>query len=451
MRRALKLTSSHLPQRPWIHAAIAWASALWLAAVLALTWLAPQRVRAGNDEGILVGGHAALTGGAVTATVGDGSAAWYNPAGIAHVTQQTLDINASVYGVGLLRAKPFVTVDGGSAAEAKTTDWQLIPSALSYTRQVSPKLVGAFSIIIPKTTDYDLRTTVLEPSGARWTVGVDRLRNEYDYVLSFGWRLSPALRLGFSVHGIYISTEQKIQLARGEAGVEGAPFLTVSTHDKLGDYGLRAGFGVQWTVRPGFDLGASIQTYTLTGFRSTLKTSFGSLSTGATPPQFDSRDEDKLKSVWELSTPLVARFGAAYRLGRTQLMLDGSIYTPLQSGERELDRKLNGNARAACLVELSEKLTFGIGAFTDLSGQTAQAATNFVGIAGGVRLAQHYQISEGNRRLVFLTTLAVRYAYGWGHSTGVRFHGDDLTNYTLTKAPLTAHEMAFNLGGGISF
>jgi hypothetical protein len=425
--------------------------ALSLCAALVLTCLVTPRAHAGNDEGILVGGHAALTGGAVTATIGDGSAAWYNPAGIAHATQQTLDINASVYGVGLLRAKPFVSFEGGESAEAKTTDWQLIPSALSYTRQVKPKLVGAFSIIVPKTTDYDLRTAVLEPSGARWTVGVDKLRNEYDYVLSFGWRLSPAVRVGFSVHGIYISTEEKIQLARGEAGVDGAPFLTVSTHDKLGDYGLRLGFGVQWTVRPGFDLGVAIQSYTLTGFRSTLRTTFGSLSTGDAPPTFDSRDEDKLKSVWELSTPLVARFGGAYRLGRTQLMLDGSIYTPLQSTEPELDRKLNGNARVACLVELSEKLAFGIGAFTDLSGQTAQAATNFVGVAGGVRLAQHYQIVEGKRRLVFLTTLAVRYAYGWGSSTGIMFHGDDLTNYTLTKAPLTAHEMAFNLGGGISF
>jgi hypothetical protein len=33
------------------------------------------------------------------------------------------------------------------------TDWQLIPSALSYTHQLSNRVVGSFSILIPKTTD----------------------------------------------------------------------------------------------------------------------------------------------------------------------------------------------------------------------------------------------------------------------------------------------------------
>ena len=50
----------------------------------------------GNNEGILVGGHAALTGGAVTATIADGSAAWYNPAGLAKMARQSFDLNASV-------------------------------------------------------------------------------------------------------------------------------------------------------------------------------------------------------------------------------------------------------------------------------------------------------------------------------------------------------------------
>ena len=36
---------------------------------------------AGNDDGVLIGDEAVLTGGAVTATTDDGSSIWYNPAG----------------------------------------------------------------------------------------------------------------------------------------------------------------------------------------------------------------------------------------------------------------------------------------------------------------------------------------------------------------------------------
>jgi urease beta subunit len=422
-------------------------------AAFCVTALLTTGARAGNDEGILAGGHAAITAGAITATVGDGSAAWYNPAGIARIKDQTLDINASVYGVSLLKAAPFVTFGGNEAAEAKTTDWQLIPSVLSYSRQLSTRLVAAFAIVIPKTTDYDLRTHIDESDGTRWDLGVDTLRNEYDYILSFGWRLSPDLRIGLSVHGIYISTEQMVQVGRGQPGVEDAAFQTYSSHSKLGDYGLRLGLGMQWTVTPQFELGLAIQTYTLTGFRSTLKTSFSSRfgSTEEAQGTFSSLNEDKLKSVWELSTPLAVRFGGAYRFGPAQIMLDGSVYTPLQSEERDLDRKLTGNARLACMVELSEKLSFGVGAFTDLSGSKSTASTNFAGVAGGVRLAQHYHIREGNRSLTFLTTLAVRYAYGWGRGVGVKFEGEGNSNFTLTDVPLTAHEMGFNLGGGVSF
>ena len=132
-------------------------------------------------------------------------------------------------------------------------------------------------------------------------------------------------------------------------------------------------------------------------------------------------------------------------------MLDGSVYTLLNSDERDLDRKVTGNAHLACVVQLNDKLSFGLGAFTDLSGSTARVSTHFAGVAGGVRLGQHYHINEGNRVLTFLTTLAVRYAYGWGHSPGVAFAEEDRSSFELRTVPLTVHEMAFNLGGGVSF
>ena len=409
------------------------------------------QAHAGNYEGILVGSDAVLTGGAVTATVGDGTAAWYNPAGIARVDKQSFDVNASVYGIGIFTADPFATVAGGTSQEAGTTDWQLIPSVLSYARELSPTMVAAFSIIIPRTTDYDFRASAQTPDGGRWSLGIDTLGNEYDYILSLGFRLGHDLRLGFSVDGIYFSTENVIQVARGQPDADGTPFASFSSHTKLGDYGLRLGAGLQWTPSSRLNLGLSLQTPTLTGYRSTFSTTTNAAMRAGSPSQFDLVEKDEMTPVWELSTPLSVRFGAAYKVGRTQLLLDGSIYSPLDSSVRALDRKLTGNVRLGCLVALSELLSFGVGAFTDLNGFKHGAAVDFAGLAGGARLAKRYRLAEGGRTVEVTTTLAGRYAYGWGKANGVDFQGGDPSAYTLTTVPMTAHELAFNLAGGVSF
>jgi len=44
---------------------------------------------------VLLGNEAAMAGGAVGAIVSDGSATWYNPAGIASVNRDTLDLSGS--------------------------------------------------------------------------------------------------------------------------------------------------------------------------------------------------------------------------------------------------------------------------------------------------------------------------------------------------------------------
>ena len=439
-------------RRWWFSASYArrcarWSALSWIGALVSVLTTTPAW--AGNDEGILVGAQAAVTGGAVTAIIGDGTAAWYNPAGLARITRHAFDVNASAYGMSLIHVTKLFTLPDGTTSDARVIDWQLIPTALSYSRVLSRRVVGSFGIFIPTTTDMDLRASLAQRDGTRWTLGIDQFRNEYDYIASVGIRLSETLRVGAALHGIYISSEDMVQVGVGTAGATDQPFLSASSHETVGDYAVRLGLGVQWTPVPQLELGLSVQTPALTGFRRTnldgVNTGFVADTKSGT---FSSEHEAGLTTPWELSTPLVVRLGAAWQAGRAQLLLDGTLSSPLNASDPSLDRRLNGNVRVGVLTKQSQALTWGVGVFSDRNG-LREIGANYLGVAGGVRIASHHLLSDGQRPLTFGTTLAGRYAYGFGSTEGISFVGD--TDSKPANVQFRAHELAFNLGGSVTF
>jgi len=445
------LRQSTSPRSP----ALAWTRAIrlpraWLIP-LAATWLSSSVAYAGNDDGVLVGGQAALTGGAVTATISDGTAAWYNPAGLAQLQRPSLDLNASVYGFNWISAQDLLTVPDGTQKGATVIDWVLLPAALSYSRVLSPRVVGSFGIFIPKTSDFTLQEYVADSQGTRWTVGFDRLQKEYDYILTAAVRMSDTLRVGIALHGIYISTEETTQIGAGNTADSSQPFLVDSSHRTTGDYGVRIGFGVQWEPRADVNAGISLQTPTLTGLRQVASSTLTASTAEAGSHEFASTSENGLKSVWELSTPLSVRAGIAFTHDRAQLMLDGTLTSSLKSDESALSRKWHGNARVAGLWRVSDQVSAGMGVFSDLNASQDSSA-NYIGAAGGVRLSSHYEIEEGTRPLTFITTLGGRYAYGFGEIAGVRISADGETLTREEQAVRSyAHELAFNLGWAVTF
>src|SRR5512139_2442862 len=77
-------------------------SAAWTIPLGAIFLARPSR--AGNDNEFIVGNRAAMLGGTGLATVDDGSATWYNPAGLVHAQSTHVDVSASVYALRLYSA-----------------------------------------------------------------------------------------------------------------------------------------------------------------------------------------------------------------------------------------------------------------------------------------------------------------------------------------------------------
>lgn len=396
-----------------------------------------------------MGSQALMTGGAVTAIVSDGSSAWYNPAGLATLKRASFDIHGSTYGISYNTAKHLFTLPDGTSGSGSVVDWQLIPTVLSYARRLSDKVVGAFGVFVPHYTDVDLRSSLDQPNGSHWTFGADQFSSDYTYILSVAVKTTETFRWGVALHGKYTSNEEMIQIGFGTPGTPDSPYTVLSSHEVIDDYGLRLGLGLQWQALPRLALGAALQTPSLTGFRDVTEDTVSGVADQA-GTSFAASHNDGVKGVWELSSPLALRLGAAYQFDRVQLLLDGSFSTRVDSSHDLLDRDFSGNARLGVLFKTSDTITVGSGVFSDLNNQRGRGV-DFLGAVLGVRFAENYHLRENGLPLTFSTTVGVRYAYGWGKTQGLKLNADLSADESVTSVRVQVHEAAINLGGGVSY
>ncbi len=131
-----------------------------LARTLALTaLLVVSRARAGNDDSILLGNDAALVAGAVVSNSNDGSALWYNPAGLARATQSSLDASASAFALRRYKMPGLISAVGGRGGDASFTEIVSIPSALTYVRRWGDSMVG-LGLFASQVQDFTLRASL---------------------------------------------------------------------------------------------------------------------------------------------------------------------------------------------------------------------------------------------------------------------------------------------------
>jgi hypothetical protein len=430
--------------------------------LLALTLLT-SRARAGNDDSILLGNDAALVAGAVVSNANDGSALWYNPAGLARAGEDSVDVGASAFALRRYKMPGLISAANGSGGDASFTEFVTIPSAVTYVRRFGRSVAG-FGIFASQVTDYTLRASLNLPIGTVVDGRIRVLLNQQSsrYHVSGGWgtKLPRGFAVGASLFGDWYSDTEFGQVSGdytaqlNPIGVSVSSSYTTAT--ALG-FMIRA--GITYDPLATLRFGLSIETPGVYFYRSGRETSIESQTSLNDQGQFEltTRSVDKTRTQGGLGlyAPLRVRLGGSFEVGVVTYALEGDVQSKVEDSGIGVDRKFVWNLRAGARWPVSETLSLGAGFFTDRGAEKKDAVgagnIDFYGgtVGGQYNSVHRLASSEKKTSLTFSSTVALRYAIGLGKLPGQYL---DANLDAQTRAvDITVHEFTLHLGSGVYF
>ena len=437
-----------------------------LALVLTTSALASP-ARAGNDEGILLGNEAAMTGGAVGAIIGDGTGVWYNPAGIALVVRDQVDVSGSATMLRIGQAGAFFRTSSGAAASGDYFELLAVPSAVSLVRPIDCRTNFALGIFVPQLTDHTDRILLTETfpdgsGGARWQLSQHESTQQYYAGLALGFAITETFRLGITLFGFYRNYANTSHFFGAQ---HDATDTTIATYG-LAEFasvqavGLELAGGLQWEMVPGWLLGITIRSPGLQLGTSSRVTSTG-LVADPSGIFFEPEDSTGLVPNVQFVSPARIRASIAHRFANGFVALEGDLAHPLDLPGDDLDRELLWNIRAGGRFWLDSRLALGFGLFTDLSPLRSDPQAyglthiDYFGGSAGIEILNPHTLGEGESAsdLVFSSTIGLRYAVGTGHIGGLRFDATAASDsrVTVTQVHTTVHELALHIGSALYF
>lgn len=434
-------------------------------ACLALGLCLPAPAPAVDRSGAALDNAAALSSGAVVATIRSGGAIWYNPAGLGGNTRDKLDVSLSAFVLRDRRAAGAVKGRIAEGLEARSDldslELASIPSALVFSRRLDASITLGLGVFVPQ---MDLNrvsaTTPITADGVDYLqrVEFDRLTQRYAVGPAIGWAVSPRLRLGAALFGIY-ETEAAGARIWSRLDVDGfespASALLLEVDGTFDRFGTQPTVGLQWQPADGLHVGVTLRgpEIRVTGFGE--GSSLVQLA-GSGQPTISEYDDGIVDDEgFGLMGPASAHGGVAFPLLGGQLAIAAEVRMGLD--DDEADRRFEPvlNVQLGGLWPISETWAIGAGLFTDFSAthkadELWAERVDFYGVTGGVRLRDPLTLSGGGE-LVFETTIGVRYAVGVGEVGGLAL--DYLSEGLIEDLAVDVvhHTAALHIGSALLF
>jgi long-subunit fatty acid transport protein len=379
-----------------------------------------------NYDRVLIGQEEALEAGAFVARVGDSTAVWYNPAGLALVDRSVIGASATGY--------ELVTLDLGDiqANTGKVTLAQL-PSYFGGVlgRDVLGSDAWRIGFAATKPTSWSAAlngaTLAAAPIVYSSRVGISTL----EPTVAASWRPAPSVRLGAGF-GVAITSISQTQILSARSPLLDSNGSILRTVDASGvTWGILGTVGAQWDVTDRIVAGMSLRTPTAKILSSGSLSYQSTTVQGTTSSQSYFRDSS---ASFSYKLPLDVNFGLAWREKRFDV---------------EVDVRFHSGISPYTLLGSEEPVT---NVATDASGATTTTTSPFPGITYGAH--QVWNVALGGRYSLddswslhggFYTDLAPA-----DEDTGTIFRTVNLYGLT-TGAKLRGSNLSGSLGIGLGW